>query len=114
MRPRGTYGPETTYVDRRVRQTEWVARGSEPYLIDWPGLERIFGQGAEWPEVGATFNWLGVTWRVVAEDPRGWGLLVRRDGRRARWEIRAASWWARLPGWLRRWLVPIARRLGMG
>ncbi len=72
----------------------------------------IFGQGAEWPEVGAAFWWPPETWRVVAADPRGRGVLVRRDGRRARWELRVSSWLARLPRWVHRWLAPIVRRLG--
>ena len=46
MTPRGTYGPETTYASLDVSQTVWVARASEPYLIDYTALLRIVGDGA--------------------------------------------------------------------
>ena len=112
MKPQGTLRPETTYTGRDVTLVEWVERGAEPYLIDFAALPCIFPDAADQPEVGGSFRWAGSTWRVVDVAPAGLGLVVRRDGQRARLEAGAAGWWAALPGWLRRCLAPVTRLLG--
>lgn len=115
MTPKESYAQEVTVATRDAGLSEWVARGAEPYLVPYYAPSEIVGHGAEWPAVGATFAWLGESWRVVDMVPDCLGLVVRKDGPSARRKLLRASWWAKLPRWLGRCISacrPIARRFG--